>query len=104
MGAAKLSYLFHESLEIFCYYLRYVLLLQSCEFLVDALSVLTVVASGCQDKTLRKNFCETILRLANHYWEELALVSKYHVGTFSYLYRWWWDVSSHIPKHHQTTE
>ena len=86
LGAAKFSYLFHESL---CYYLRlwwwYVLLLQSCEFLVDALRVLAVVASGCQDKTLRKNFSETILRLANHYWEELALVSKYHVGTFSYL-------------------
>ena len=44
-----------------------------------------MVASGCQDKTLRKNFSETILRLANHYWEELAVVSKYHVGTFSYL-------------------
>ena len=81
-----------------------VLLLQSYMFLVDALSVLTAVDSGSQDKTLRKNFSETILRLANHYWEELALVSKYCVGTFSYLYRWYWDINSHIPKHHQTTE
>ena len=55
----------------------YALLLQSCVFLVDALSVLTVVAAGSQDETLRRNLTETILRLGNHYWEELALVSRH---------------------------